>query len=116
MFVKFGCVPVQILDRVLVDVFRLLAGSMNVRVRVLVGVGVRVGMRMHDPTGVRMLVCVDVRMNVGVRMVVFDLIRHGVFFLGTGEKGGLAGCGHAAIASHQSSYSTRHGNKEQTGE
>jgi hypothetical protein len=51
---------------------------MNVRMRMLVGVGVLVCMRMHDPIGVRMLVRVGVRMNVGVRVVVLDLICHGV--------------------------------------
>ena len=38
---------VQFFDRVLVVVFRFLAGDMNVRMRVLVRVGMLVSVRMH---------------------------------------------------------------------
>ena len=92
VFVQFACVLVQIPNRVLVDVLRFLTWSMNVRMRMSVGMGVLVCMRVHDPIGVRMLVRVGVRVNVGVRVVVLDLSCHGVFLLWTGEKSGLTGC------------------------
>jgi hypothetical protein len=119
MFMQCGCglgsgVSVQILFRMFVDVHRLFAWGMNVRMRMLVGVGVLVCMGMHDPIGVRMLMRVDVGMDVGVGMIVFDLLCHGVFLLWTGEKNDLVGYRRAAIGSQQPSYSMQRGNTEPT--
>jgi hypothetical protein len=119
MVVQFGRglgagMSVQNLDRVLVDVCRLLAWRMDLRMRMFVRVGMFVDVRMYDAVGVRMFVRVGVRMNVGVRVIVFDLIRHGVFLQATGEKVGRDGCGKAAIASRKLLYSMRRGNGEST--
>ena len=48
--------------------------------RVLVCMGVRVLMRMHY-IAVGMLVRVDVRVQVNVRVIVFDLVCHGTLLL-----------------------------------
>ncbi len=70
-----------------------------------------VGVGMDCAIGMLMLVGVDVRVDLGVQMFVLDLGRHGVFLLWTGEKSGLAGCGHAAIASQQAMNSMPSGEK-----
>ncbi len=65
-------VLVQLLNRVIVLVFRFLAWGVNVGVRVLVRVGVLVSVRMLRPVCVRVLVVVDVRMDVRVRVFVLN--------------------------------------------
>lgn len=89
MLVQFGQmlgagVFVQLFNRVLVVVCRFLAGGMNVEMRVLVRVGVLVGVGMLRPVCVRVLVGMDVRMHVNVRVSVLDLSCHGIFLLLTG--------------------------------
>jgi hypothetical protein len=89
-------VTVQLLNRVLVAVFRFLAWSVNVRMRVLVRVGVLVSMRVYYAVSMRVLVGVYVRMNVGMRVFVLEWIVHDLFLLGTGEKGRF--CGYRPVA------------------
>lgn len=86
VFVQFGHVLgcstlVQLLNRVLVLVFRLLAESVNMGMRVLVRVGVLVSVRVLGPVCVGVLVGVDVRMHVRVGMIVLNLIGHRDFLL-----------------------------------
>jgi hypothetical protein len=86
MLVQFGLmfgggVSVQLLNRMLVVVFRFLACGMDVVMRVFVRVGVLMSVGMLCPVSVRMLVCVDVGMDVRVRMLVLDWIRHGMILL-----------------------------------
>jgi len=57
---------VQLLHPVLVFVFRLFAGSMNVGMRMLLRVGVLVGMGMDRVVGMLVLVRMDVRVDVGI--------------------------------------------------
>jgi hypothetical protein len=77
MFMQFGQVlgrgvAVQLLHRVFVIVFRFLAWSMNVEMRMLVRMGVFVGVRMHCPVCMPVLVGMDMRMHMGVSVSVFD--------------------------------------------
>ncbi len=82
----------QLLDGVLVDVLRFAARSMNVGMRVLVRMGVFVGVRMHRSVGMPVLVRVDVRMDMRVGVSVFDLGRHGVLlFNGQAKQFGRLG-------------------------
>lgn len=85
-FVFGSGVFVQLLNRVLVLVFRFLTWGVDVRMRVLVRVGVLVGVRMLCAVCVRVLVGVDVGMHMRMRVSMFDLSRHGVV-LECDEKG-----------------------------
>ena len=67
---------VQLLDRVLVGVLRLLARDMNMAVRMLVRMGMFMGMRMHRAVRVAVFVSVHVAMHVRMRMIVLDWISH----------------------------------------
>jgi hypothetical protein len=86
VFVQFGVVvrramSMQLVNRVLVVVLRFLARRVDVRMRVLVRVGMLVSMRVHHPVCVRVLVGMYMRMNVRVRVFVLDLISHRVLLL-----------------------------------
>jgi hypothetical protein len=54
---------------------------MNMVMGVFVRMAVLMGVRMHDTIGVAMLVSVYVRVDVRVRVVVFDWTRHDIFLL-----------------------------------
>jgi hypothetical protein len=69
---------VQLLGRMLVLVYRFLAGGVNMVMRVFVRMRMFMGVRMDHSIGVTVFMGVDVRMNVAVRVIVFDLLRHGM--------------------------------------
>jgi hypothetical protein len=71
-------VLVQLLDRMPVLVLPLLARSMDMGMRVLVRVGVLVGMRVDGAIGMLVLMGMGVRVDMSVRVVVRHLVRHNV--------------------------------------
>jgi hypothetical protein len=75
--VSAGGVHVQLVDRVLVLVLQLLARGVDVGMRVLVGVGVLVSMRV-DGVPMRMLMGVDVCVGVRMQMVMLSMVSHGM--------------------------------------
>jgi len=70
-------VLVQLVDRVLVLVLRFLAGSVDMRMRMLV----RVGVRMDCAIRMLVLMGVDVRVDMRVSMLVLNLNCHEMFLL-----------------------------------
>jgi len=77
----FGGGAVQLLNRVFVNVLRLLARGMDVRVRMFVRMGVLVGVTVDRSILVPVLVDVAVRVDVGVSVLVLDSRRHGITLL-----------------------------------
>lgn len=71
----------QLLSRVLVPMLRFLTWGMGVVMRMLVRMAVFMSVGMQHTIGVTMFVGVNVRMDMRVRVVVFDWIRHDIFLL-----------------------------------